>query len=198
MKILGQFNLWITIAIAVLTPINFNQSTIAQQVVKEQNDRQCPNDIKVLADLLTRDISDYGNRVIQKSSMYSHKLDFLPIYIVTSTQAELEPLSIGSLDESSLQKTNENDNIQQIFFTSLERQYSNSQTIIEAENYHWLILTYNNQQWQLVQSFTRFGYPRGDKTVVSPIRDSTSGVIGQAVKIWLKDCQAGSLRKGQR
>ena len=155
-------------------------------MIEGQNDRQCPTNLGELADLLTADISDYGNRVIQKSSIFSHKLDFLPTYIVTASKAELEPLSIDSL-----QKT---DNIQQIFFTSLERQYSNSKTIVEAESYHWLILTYSNQQWQLVQSFTRFGYPRGDKTVVSPIRDSTSGVMGQAVKIWLKDCHAGSLR----
>ena len=197
MKILGRLNLWITIVMAVVTPINLNKSTIAGEVIKGQNDRQCPTNLGELADLLTADISDYGNRVIQKSSIFSHKLDFLPTYIVTASKAELEPLSIDSLQESSLQNTNGNDNIQQIFFTSLERQYSNSKTIVEAENYHWLILTYNNQQWQLVQSFTRFGYPRGDKTVVSPIRDSTNGVIGQAVKIWLKDCYAGSLRNSQ-
>ena len=183
-------NLWKIIAVTIVTVMNLSASTIAQEVVTNKNDRQCPQDLETLANLLTADISDYGNRVIQKSSIFSHELDFLPTYIITASKAELEPLSAS---ESTLQTSN-NDNIKQIFFTSLERQYSNSQTVIEAENYHWLILINQNGQWQLVESFTRFGYPNSEKKVISPIRNSTNGVIGQAVKLWLKDCHAGTLR----
>jgi hypothetical protein len=32
------------------------------------------------------------------------------------------------------------------------------------------------------------------KSVISPPKNSSDGAIAQAVKLWLRDCQAGSLR----
>lgn len=163
----------------------------AQSAKIEKSDRQCPQELVDLANLMTSNISNYGNRVIQKSSVYSHKLDFLPTYIVTASEAEIKAVS-GNRFTSA---TNDiPDNVPQIFFTTLERQYPNKQRMIEAQNYHWLILTQTDSGWKLVMALTRFGYPQGDKWVISPPRDTTNSVIGQAVNLWLKDCQYGTLR----
>ena len=158
-----------------------------------QKHLQCPQELSELAQLMTNDISDYANRVIQKSSIYSHPLDFLPTYIITTSPAEIKPLPLNqSQFTSEIEITPED--AQQIFFTSLERQYPNNKTMIETQNYHWLIMTLTHEGWNLAMAFTKFGYPRQDKIIVSPPHDTTYGIIGQAVSLWLKDCRSGTLK----
>ena len=192
---------WRLFHLFILTCLNcsLNYSFKAQIATAENKSNRaknlaCPQNIEDLATLLTRDISEYGNRVIQKTRIHSRKLDFFSTYIVTAGKPEIEPISF-----KPFQSSNDNlpDDVQQIFFTSLERQYSKRQTIIETQNYHWLILTQTSDGWTLVMAFTKFGYPHGDKFVISPRRDTTNGIIGQAVKLWLKDCRYGTLRTVQ-
>ena len=183
----------------IFTSFNFLLGTIlltkmaaAENIINtQQSDRQCPQELAQLANLMTENISNYGNRVIQRRSIYSRKLDFLPTYIVTVGKPEIEPLS---LNQSQYPTDDISDDVQQIFFTTLERQYFTNQKVLEVQNYHWLILTQTSRGWKLVMAFTRFGYPDEDKLAISPPRDTTSGIIGQAVKLWLKDCQNGTLR----
>ncbi len=176
----------------------FSSVATAQQRVSvkdKNNDRLCNQSIETLASLLSEDITDYGNRVIQKSRIYSHELNFLPTYIVAVSQPETEPLPLPQFPIS--EQNSSSDEVQQIFLTSLERRYSNNQTVIEAENYHWLLMTKVTNQWHLVMAFTRFGYPttNGDDFLASPLRDTTEGTIGQAVNLWLRDCRAGTLKE---
>jgi hypothetical protein len=168
---------------------------LAQNKNNPSNNLTCPQDITNLASLLTRDISEYGNRIIQRSRIYSHKLDLFHTYIVTAGKVETKPLAFNQYQPSPGSIP---DDVEQIFFTSLERQYSPSnRTIIETQNYHWLIMTKIQDRWKLVMALTKFGYPYQDKFITSPPRDTTNGIIGQAVKQWLKDCHYGTLRETQ-
>lgn len=182
----------------IFTSLNFLWVTtllmkiaVAESLNSSLSEGQCPQEVAELANLMTTNISNYGNRVIQKNSAYSRKLDFLPTYIITTSQAEIEPLPLHQFQTP----TNDNsDDVQQIFFTTLERQYSTEQRVIETQNYHWLIITQTDAGWKLVMALTRFGYPNGDEFLVSPPRDTTQGIMGQAVKLWLRDCESGTLR----
>lgn len=167
------------------------QIAVAENKSKIPTNQSCPQNIEALATLLTSNISEYANRVIKKTNIHSHKLDAFANYIVTVGKPEIEPLPLQPYPSSI---DNLPDDVQQIFFTSLERQYPNHQTMIETQSYHWLILTPTQDGWKLVMAFTKFGYPHEDKFVVSPPRDTTNGIIGQAVKLWLKDCHYGTLR----
>jgi hypothetical protein len=53
-------------------------------------------------------------------------------------------------------------------------------------------LTQTATGWRLAMMFSRIGsYPA--KNPPSPPRDSSNGVVGQAVRAWLRDCRAGSI-----
>ena len=188
-------NCVILVCLNFLFNVSFKSKiAVAQSQDNILQNQFCPEDIADLANLLTSSISEYGNRVIQKTSMYSHKLDFFHTYMITAGKPEIEPLSFKPFQSST---ENHPQDVEQIFFTTLERQYSKNKTIIETQNYHWLIMTKTTEEWKLVMAFTKFGYPQEDKFITSPPRDTTNGIIGQAVKLWLKDCHYGTLRATQ-
>ncbi len=184
--------------LVILTSSNFllNDGLRTKKSIAEDHNApkmtSCPQELVSFGNLLPSHITESGNRVIQNSGKYSRKLDFFPAYIITASKPEFEPLSFNQFQS---EKQTIPDGVKQIFFTSLERQYSNNKTLIQTQNYHWLIMNQTSEGWNLVMAFTRFGYPQGDKFVVSPARNTTNGVIGQAVKIWLKDCNFGTLRE---
>ncbi|MBD2392780.1 hypothetical protein VKI21_01815 [Cyanobacterium aponinum UTEX 3222] len=150
---------------------------------------KCNNNWENLTKSLTKDVADYGNRIIQSSRIYPNLDNFLPTYIVTASIPDTQSLPLNNFASEDFYMS-ENQETKQLFFTTLERQYSSNNRIIEAQNFHWLIFTFTPQGWQLVKAITRFGYPQpeGDFSV-SPPRDTTNGIIGQAVNLWLRDCQ---------
>ncbi len=156
-----------------------------QQSKARQNNNQCPKELPELANLLVKDISDYANRVMQKSRPSLAKGDFFPVYVITASQPELKPIEIQQTQYREIKESQ----VEQIFFTTLERQYSNPSRVIETQNYHWLLLTPTSQGWQIVMLLTRFG-TSNNSVIYSPPQDSTNGVMGQAVKLWLRDCQS--------
>jgi len=74
----------------------------------------------------------------------------------------------------------------------LERQYIDNQ-IIDIQTYHWLFLTQTDSGWRTVMMFSRFGNSAKNMPPTPP-RETTNGIIGQGVKLWLKDCRAGTVR----
>ena len=64
---------------------------------------------------------------------------------------------------------------------------------MELQEFHRLFLTKTNIGWTVVMMFTQDGsYPV--KPPIAPPRNSSNGAIAQGVKLWLRDCQAGSVR----
>ncbi|BAQ60572.1 hypothetical protein GM3708_978 [Geminocystis sp. NIES-3708] len=155
------------------------------------NHKKCGDNLEDLANLLVNDIPDYANRVIQRNRIYSHPLEFFPLFIITAGKPDLDPLLLNQSQYKSLLKSNNYSNTYQIFFTTLEKQYSTNNRIIETQNFHWLILTKTPQDWKLVMALTKFGYPDNSPDqnfISSPPIDTTEGTIGQAIKLWLRDC----------
>lgn len=176
-----------TIFNGLLLWFNYSPLAIAQTVIN----KKCSNNLEDLANSLVKDIPDYSNRVIQRNRTYSHPLQFFPFYVITAGNLDLKPLPLNQNQYQDLTKSNLDNNVEQIFFTTLEKQYSTNNRIIETQNFHWLMLTNTPQHWKLVMAFTILGYPdnfSSQNFISSPVIDSTEGIIGQAVTLWLRDC----------
>lgn len=162
---------------------------IGQQGIASPENLQnssCPRDLKTLTNLLLKDLPSYTNRVIQRSRKLDRNYD-IATYILLAGRPEFKPLPLKSLQYTPVLP----DTSQQIFFTTLERQYS-SDRVIKRQNYHWLFLTQTPDGWRLVLVFTQFGSSREDEPP-NPPQESSNGAIGQAIRLWLRDCRAGEI-----
>ena len=148
------------------------------------NKQACPTTIEPLAKLLVRDLPGYANRAALKNSTRFQVPEMSQV--VVASQPNLEPLRLPGPPQVS------DPNLHQLFITTLERQTFNQKTT-EFQQYHWLFLVQTRQGWKLSQSFTRISpYPLIDK--ITPPRESSQSITAQAIKIWLRDCQAGVIR----
>jgi hypothetical protein len=145
----------------------------------------CPAAVADLTPLLLRDLPSYANRVIVRARGQS-AIDSLTT-VITAGRAEFAPLPVsaepGSIDPQ----------LSQIFFTTLERQRTGNQ-MYELQQYHWLFISQTPTGWQLALSYTRTAsYPSAEKPITPP-RESSQAPIAQAAKLWLRDCNAGSVK----
>lgn len=144
----------------------------------------CPTDVASLMPIMLRDLPSYANRVIVRARGQADVSTLTSV--ITAGKAEFEPLPL-SADSST------DPNLKQVFFTTLERQRTGD-TIYELQQYHWLFLTQTETGWQLALSYTRTAsYPSADKPITPP-RESSQAPIAQAAKLWLRDCNAGSVK----
>lgn len=157
--------------------VNFSPSDRATS-----NDRFCPNSIEDLTVGLLKDLPDYANRVVQKTQKFNRQAG-RQTYILTAGKANFEPLNLPQLQYNRVDLASPT----QIFFTVLERQY-NRDRYNQIQTYHWLFLTQTNSGWHLVSLFSRFGNATDNPP--TPPQESSEGIIGQAVKTWLRDCRA--------
>lgn len=150
----------------------------------------CQNqDIETLTNQLVKDLPNYTNRVNQKSRRLSRSIDIYS-YVLIAGKAEFSPLSLGPGEYLPTIPVAEQP--QQVFITTLERQYTSGK-LVQLQQYHWLFMTRTNSGWRLAFMFSRTGtYP--NKQPPTPPRESSNGAIAQAVNTWLRDCQAGTLR----
>lgn len=168
-------------------PTFANNSSLIQPIsIPTEKSKNCPRDLTTLTTQLLQDIPDYGNRVIQRTQD-KHQQANIQTYIVAAGRPEFEPLNLPQIKYTEA-KDNQP---QQIFFTTLEKQYTNNQKI-ERETYHWLFVTLTDSGWYLVTMFSRFGNATKN-TPPTPPQESSNGIIGQAVNLWLRDCRADAL-----
>lgn len=138
--------------------------------------------VETLTGQLLRDLPSYTNRISQNirrrtTNVYS--------YVIAAGRPEFAPLTLGPGDYSP---TDSPQPPQQVFLTTLERQYADGKAV-ELQQYHWLFLTQSSSGWRLAMMFSRIGtYPSGRPP--TPPRDSSDGIIAQAIRTWLRDCQA--------
>ena len=149
----------------------------------------CPNRLETLISLLLRDLPSYANRVSQRAYLTAYRSIDSPGYVLLAARPEYEPLPLGP-DESNPAPID--NNVSQVFFTTLEREYVDHR-VVTLQHYHWLFLTQTNQGWRLVLMRSAIGdAPANDPP--TPPRDSSHGVIAQAVRLWLLDCEAQSVQ----
>ena len=155
--------------------------------LEEKDSFTCPANIKQLTALLLTDLPAYSNRVIQRTQDRNQSAG-IENYIIAASEAEFEPLGLPRLQYSRI----DNQDPKQVFFTVLERQYINNK-IVDIQSYHWLFLTQIDSDWRAVMMFSRFGNS-AENPPPTPPKETTNGIIGQGVKLWLKDCRAGTVR----
>jgi len=169
--------------------------------VAEKRERfSCPADVEILTTLMLRDLPSYANRVTQRARLRSRDTAYATLrdrsldvygYFIVAGQAEFAPLNLGPGEYTPATSQGESD-IQQVFFTTLQRRYTIAKAV-QIQDYHWLFLTKTESGWRLAIMFSMTGpYPAG-RPPTAP-RDSSYGVIGQAIEIWLRDCYAGVVR----
>ena len=135
------------------------------------------------------DLPSYANRVIQRSRRRHRSTNSIS-YIILAGKPEFQPLPLPNRQYSPVFP----DTTQQVFFTTLERQYSRDRAV-DLQNFHWLFLTQTESGWRLAMLYSQLAslHP-GDPPL--PPQETSKGVIGQAISLWLRDCRAGSLRIG--
>jgi hypothetical protein len=151
----------------------------------------CPANIESLITLLVRDLPSYANRVIQRSRDIDRSVETYS-YVLVAGNPEFEPLPLGPGRSAPLASEDTLEPPQQVFLTTLERQYQDNKAIT-LQHYHWLFLTQTPGGWRLAMMFTRLGSVAEGRPPLPP-RETSDGVIGQAVKTWLRDCRAGVIR----
>lgn len=153
----------------------------------EEGDHFCFVAVPELTNKLLQDLPNYANRVIQRTQD-DHRDIGIDTYIIEAGKAEFEPLPLPQLEYG----LNSKDGVYQIFFTILERQYTQNRKI-ERETYHWLFVIPTTQGWKMMMLFSRFG-DTTKNTPPTPPQETSKGIIGQAINLWLKDCSAGTIR----
>lgn len=179
-----------------------------------------PSDLSALVTQLMLDLPSYSNRVIQRSRRLG---DSSSLYLMLAGQPEIQPVFLEALADDpnrsrllvdEARRNAPAEEIYQIFFTTLERQYSRSsapasltveQTVNRAaplfQQFHWLILARRQGQaaspiapWQILSLRSQLApYSRGDE-LLAPPRDSQPGPVGQGIVLWLRDWHSSTIR----
>lgn len=190
---LRQGQVWIAIALSIIPCQLLSVRAwavpllIAEQQNNKENEFSCPQEINQLIPLLLKDLPAYSNRVIQRTQDLNQAAD-IENYILTASKADYEPLDLPRLQYDRI----DNRDPEQVFFTVLERQYINGK-IADIETYHWLFLTQTDSGWRTVMLFSRFGNSVENKPPRPP-RETTNGIIGRGIQLWLRDCRANAVR----
>ncbi|MEL6778284.1 MAG: hypothetical protein AAFO06_13600 [Cyanobacteria bacterium J06597_16] len=155
----------------------------------------CPADIETLASLLIRDIPSYINRVLQRSiaALPGNELDnrepYRPSLVLVAGRPELVPLDLN--DYVFTTDATAGGALTQLFFTTLSRQYSGLR-FNEVQEYHWLFLAQADDGWRLAFMFSAVDDAESVRSPMPP-RENSEGSVGTAVRLWLRDCRAGSI-----
>ena len=188
MKSLGQLRWW-TVSLIWITTVSASNHPPSHPL-HPSSPFSCPTNVKLLTAELVRDLPSYANRISQRSRPFASVN--VSSSVIAAGSAEFVPLPLDSGGRSSIPGLTNSPEPQQVFFTTLERQYTARQ-VVELEQYHWLFLASTSSGWQLTTMFSQTSpYPAVKPP--SPPRESSNGVVGQAVRNWLRDCSAGSLR----
>jgi hypothetical protein len=180
---------WLLCLLIIQPSLTYSSVAYSEILVKDNHpNNQCIHNLETLTNLLLQDLPNYANRVIQSSRRSTRTIQTMPVYVIVAGKPEFEPIPLSQIQYQGIG----NQPPEQVFFTTLERQYVSENKVIEAQNYHWLFLTQTASGWRMVMIFSRFDSSRSNQAP-SPPRDSSNGIIGQAVKLWLRDCRAGAI-----
>ena len=182
-----------------LTPVRAGLSNIPVKQISQlkppsstptAKSRSCQaQDIKTLTPGLLQDLPGYANRVSQRARRLSRSSDVYS-YVILAGRPEFEPLTLGPGAYTSKSQPTDSQPVQQVFFTTLERQYTKGKAI-ELQQFNWVFLTKSQSGWRLATMLSQIGgYPA--QKPPTPPKDSSNGIIAQAINAWLRDCQAES------
>ncbi len=156
----------------------------AAQASSEPSTRACPRQLEPLVARLLPDLPSYANRVALRSRRSDRDRPDVT-YMMLAGRAEFEPLAL-SPDAPPPSEP------QQVFFTTLERQYAGDR-LLARQNFYWLFLARADDGWYLAALYYRLGTTEATRPPAPP-REASNGTIGRAIQLWLRDCRAGALR----
>ncbi|MGG6264951.1 hypothetical protein ACQ4M3_02650 [Leptolyngbya sp. AN03gr2] len=151
----------------------------------------CPREIEPLVQALLPDLPGYANRVIVRARLRVPEASRLGTIrlprnsVLLAGRPEFQPLPLNSNRPTD-------PTLKQVFITTLEREIVSGKAI-DIQQFHWLFLTQTSEGWQLALMFTRIGTTTPNQPITPP-RDSRDGAIGQAIQLWLRDCNAQGIR----
>ncbi|HIK16327.1 MAG TPA: hypothetical protein IGS53_13740 [Leptolyngbyaceae cyanobacterium M33_DOE_097] len=146
----------------------------------------CPSEVQELTRTMLRDLPAYINRVYARI-VYPQIDDWS--YAILASQPNFEPLPV----DSSEYPNPADESLQQVFFTVLERQYQDNKWSL-LQQHHWLFLARSETRWEVAFMFSRINpYPTTATSTPTPPRESSQETTAQAIRIWLRDCQAGKI-----
>ncbi|WP_242037981.1 hypothetical protein [Tolypothrix sp. FACHB-123] len=189
-------NLWLTVCGCFVAVCSIGNPVFSQSlpVSKDKAGLACiDQQLDTLTTYLLRDLPSYTNRVTQRARRLSRKSEVYS-YVLVAGRPEFTPLPLNPGINSVNNDKSATSGVEQVFFTTLERQYIGSKAL-ELQEFHWLLLTKTQSGWRLVMMFTQTG-SSGKQELLSPPRDSSGSAIAQGINIWLRDCQAGSIKMG--
>lgn len=150
----------------------------------------CPGELETLVTGLLRDLPTYSNLVAGRTVGRIPPPEWPFGGVLLVSLPDYTPIDLASRTFSDLPPADPD--TQQVFFTTLERQYVREESVL-LQHYHWLFLTPSDRGWQMVFMYSSVGpYPASARPP-SPPQDSTYGITGQAVRLWLRDCRARSV-----
>jgi hypothetical protein len=185
----GSWGIGVPIAIAQAP----NAETAPDSAPYLRPQAACPEELETLITGLLRDLPSYANRVARRLGTNEGIAGFGTILV--AGRAEFEPLNLADLTFGSRAEdanAEGSEALQQVFFTTLERQYTATEQI-QLEEYHWLFLTPAEDGWRLAFMFSRLAVQGSIVRPPTPPRESSDGIIGQGVRLWLRDCRAGAV-----
>jgi hypothetical protein len=183
-KITQNHGLWLIVTgFCLLTPST--ALSVAPSIAKQPI---CsPQTLESLTTNLLRDLPNYANRASQRSRRLARKTDIFS-YVILAGKPEFTPLPLKNNSYTPESQQTISPGVEQVFFTTLERQYVAGK-VVEFQEFHWLLLTKAASGWRRVMMFSQTGSSQAEK-MPTPPRESSNGYIGQAVDTWLRDCQA--------
>ncbi|MDZ7951868.1 hypothetical protein [Nostoc sp. DedQUE09] len=148
--------------------------------------------LETLTIQLLQKLPSYTNRASQRARRLSRSSEVYS-YMLVAGKPEFTPLPLNLEEYSADASKSATSGVEQVFFTTLERQYIGKK-VVELQQFHWLLLTKTQSGWQLVMMFSQAG-SYSQQQPLSPPRNSSNGTVAQGIKAWLRDCEAGSLRQ---
>ena len=185
------FGLWLV----VFNTFNYDFSAFAaKSIINNTKEKSsCSNqDLATLTTKLLRDLPAYFNRATQRARRLDRSVEVYS-YMLLAGKPDFTPLPLKSWTDGA---TDEGDKstkgVEQIFFTTLERQYTKGKAV-QLQGFHRLFLTKTESGWRMSMIYSQIGsYPK--QKPPTPPRESSNSAVGQGIQTWLRDCRAGSVR----
>ncbi len=170
----------------------FNYSVLAAKVINNTKQNSCSNqDLATLTTRLMRDLPAYFNRATQRARRLDRSVQVYS-YMLVAGKPDFQPLPLKSWTDEADKSANEKNGVEQIFFTTLERQYVKGKAV-QLQGFHWLFLTKTESGWRVAMMYSQTGgYPK--QKPPTPPRESSDSAVAQGIKTWLRDCRAETLR----
>ena len=184
------FSLWIVVS----NTFGFNSSALGAKstvnITKEKT--SCSDqDLATFTAKLLRDLPAYFNRATQRARRLDRSVQVYS-YMLVAGKPDFQPLPLKSWTDEADKSANGTKGVEQIFFTTLERQYVKGKAV-QLQQFHWLFLTKTESRWRVAMMYSQTGgYPKQQPP--TPPRESSNSAVGQGIQTWLRDCRAGSIR----